>query len=158
MRAYQIPSSTRRAILLATMIAATATACQLGAGSPRPGSLPTAPSTVATPSWGPSDAPATLRDLTVHRLVGDLRAARAQHDPRTFHLLRNELAKLVGAAAVNHADTSYRQVIASLSAAEAYHDTQARARYRAQLRALCDPAGLASALEPCETDLAIYAH
>jgi hypothetical protein len=157
MRAYQIPSSTRRAILLATMIAATATACQLGAGGAGPGSLPTAPTTVATPSGGPSDAPATLGDPTVHRLVGDLRAARAQHDLRTFHLLRNELAKLLGAAAVNHADTSYRQVIASLSAAESYHDAPARARYRAQLRALCDPAGLTSAIESCKTDLAIYA-
>jgi hypothetical protein len=157
MRAYQIPSSTRRAILLATMIAATATACQLGAGSAGSGSLPMAPTTVATPSGGRSDAPATLGDPTVLRLVGDLRAARARHDLRTFHLLRNELAKLLGAPAVNHADTSYRQVIASLSAAEAYHDSQARARYRAQLRALCDPAGLASAIEPCETDLVIYA-
>ena len=157
MRAYLISSSTRRAILLATMIAATATACQLGEGSAGSGSLPMAPSTVATPSGGPSDALATLGGPTVHRLVGDLRAARAQHDFRTFHLLRNELAKLVGAAAVNYADTSYRQVIASLRAAQANHDTPARARYRAQLRALCDAAGLASALELCETDLAIYA-
>jgi hypothetical protein len=157
MRAFQIPSSARRAILLGTIIAATATGCQLGAGSAGSGGLPTTPTTVATPSVVPSDPRAALGDPTVQRLLGDLRAARAQHDLRTFHRLRNALANLLGAAAITDADGAYRRVVASLNAAAAFHDAPARARYRAQLRALCDPAGLTSAIEPCEIDLSLYA-
>jgi hypothetical protein len=155
MRAFQIPSSARRAILLGSITAAIATGCQ-GASSAGSVGLPTTPTTVV-PSVVPSDPPAALGDPTVQRLLGDLRAARAQHDLRTFHRLRNELAKLLGAAAITDADGAYRQVVASLNAAAAFHDAPARARYRAQIRALCDPAGLTSAIEPCETDLALYA-
>jgi hypothetical protein len=90
----------------------------------------------------------------VHALVVDARSARDQHDTRTLNRIRARLIALMGTADVREIQASYRQVLANLAAADAGHDAQARARYRAQLRALCDPAGVTSVLVSCDAALA----
>ena len=40
---------------------------------------------------------------------------------------------------------THRQILVNLAAAGAAHDPRARAHYRAELRALCDPAGVTTA-------------
>lgn len=143
-----------RAIVLTMFMAASVTGCQLSEGAANPGGQPAGP---AIAGAGASVAPASLGDPAVRLIVDDLRAAKERHDLRAFHQFRNQLTERLGAAAIKDADAAYRQVLANLIAAEAFHDGLARVRYRTQLRALCDPAGITGAIEFCETDIATYA-
>jgi hypothetical protein len=153
------PTVGYRAIVLAAVIAVSAMGCRAGADAALPldGSAGSATPLAATTTAQPPVAADRLGDPDVQLILGDLRAARAQHDLRAFHGFRNQLMALLGATVVDDADAAYRQVLADLIAADALHEAPIRAHFRTQLRALCDQVGLVSAIEPCETDLAPYA-
>ena len=93
-------------------------------------------------------------DIQVQRVEADLAAAMANHDMRLYHLLRSRLSSYVGADAIRSADETYRQALANLAAAFAAHDGKARAGFSTQLRTLCTPPSLTSAIEPCDGYLA----
>ena len=99
-------------------------------------------------------APAASADTDVERLTASLRAAMRAHDMRLYHQFRNELSVKLGTETIKAADAQYRQVLANLAAAQAAGDVKARADFRTQLRALCSPTKLTSAIEFCEADLA----
>jgi hypothetical protein len=132
------------ALALAATVVAGAAACQARDGTAGAG----APSTVS-PTAAAVTASA-IDDPAVRALIADVRAARAQHEPRELHRIRARLVGLIGQSAVRETEMTYRQVLADLAAADAAHDSMARARYRAQLRSLCDPDGLTSALGWCD--------
>jgi multidrug resistance efflux pump len=93
-----------------------------------------------------------LIDVQVQQIEADLAAAMADHDMRLYHQLRSRLTSYVGADAIRSADETYRQARANLAAAIAAHDAKARAGFSAQLRAVCAPPSLTSAIEPCKAD------
>lgn len=159
MFALHTPSHPHRAILLGLFIAVSASGCQSVSGAATPAVRPSAgEATVAAAARAPdSAARTTLGDPAIQALLGDLRAARTRHDARAFQSFRQQLTDGLGAPTVDAAEATYRQVLGNLIAAETLHDARARARYRLELRALCDPTGLTSALVPCETDLAAHA-
>jgi len=90
----------------------------------------------------------------VQQIEADLAAAMANHDMRLYHQLRSHLSSYVGADAIRSADETYRQALANLAAAFAAYDGKARAGFSAQLRTLCLPPSLTSAIEPCDRYLA----
>jgi len=135
------------ALAVAAAVATSATACQARAGNAGP---------EARPSIHPAAADAAVaesRTGTVRALLADARAAAIQHDARTLHLIRARLAGTLRENAVRQVLATQRQILANLAAADAAHDPLARARYRAELRALCDPAGGTAALGLCVADL-----
>jgi hypothetical protein len=131
-----------RALVLAAIVVATAAGCD--AGSAAGAAAPTTDRAASSVSHGPS----------VEALLADARAARERHDTRTLHAVRARLAGQVGEPAVRRAEAAVSQAVTNLAAAEAGHDAMGRARSLAALRALCDPASLASAVGPCPIDVA----
>jgi hypothetical protein len=127
-------ASNRRSAIaaLALIVAVAAGACEArastGAGAPQP--------VVST-------SPAQI-----HALAADLRVAQDRHDTRAVHRIHARIVDLLGTTATREAQASYRSVRANLAAADAAHDVQARAHYRAQLRALC--AGMTGILVTCD--------
>jgi hypothetical protein len=101
-----------------------------------------------------ASAPPATDDGEVAQLTANLRAAISNHDMRRYREFRNTLAAKVGAEAIHAADAVYRQALANLVAARAAHDAKATAEFGSQLRRLCSPTNLTSAIEFCEADLA----
>jgi hypothetical protein len=131
-----------RALALAAIVVATAAGCDAGSAAG-----------AAAPTTDRS-ASSVAHDPSVQVLVADARAARERHDTRTLHTIRARLAAQVGEPAVRRAEAAVSQALANLAAAEAGHDAMGRARSLAALRALCDPASLASAVGPCPAGVA----
>ena len=131
-----------RALALAAIVVATAAGCD--AGSAAGAAASTTDRAASSISHGPS----------VEALVADARTAREHHDARTLRAIRARLAVQVGEPAVRRAEAAVSQAVANLAAAEAGHDAMGRARSLAALRALCDPASLASAVGPCPAGVA----
>jgi hypothetical protein len=137
-----------RAIALAAIVTSSALACQAQATKP-----------VGIDEAGPPAAHDAVQRFThrdVMALAANARAATRNHDQRMLHLFRVALTKRVGAEAVQRVRADYRRLIADLGAADANHDSRARAHFLDQLRTLCDEGGLAAAFEACQADLAAY--
>lgn len=137
-----------RAIALAAIVTTSALACQAQATKP-----------AGIDEAGRRPAPDAAQRSTprdVRALAASARAATINHDQRMVHVYRLALTRRVGAEAVQRAHTDYRRLIADLGAADANHDSRARARFLAQVRTLCDEGGLAAAFEACQADLAAY--
>src|SRR5262245_14184076 len=111
-------------------------------------------STAGVAASQPAQLSAVTTSASIHALVADLRVAQERHDTRAVHRIHARIGALLGATAARDAQASYRSALANLVAADAANDPQARARYRAQLRVLCDPAGVTGALLSCDTALA----
>ena len=137
-----------RAIALAAILTTSALACQAQAAN-RAGI-----DDAGRPPAQDTDQRSTHRVVRV--LAANARAATRNHDQRMLHVFRVALTKRVGAEAVQQVHADYRRLIGDLGAAEANHDSRARARFLAQLTTLCDEGGLAAAFEACQTDLAAY--
>jgi hypothetical protein len=143
------------AVALGAILAVGTAGCQSTGGAGGvvgQGGINVGPTALA--STTPATAPES--DAAIQPILADLRAAKAQHDVRAFQQFRHQLAQHIGASAIEEADAAYRHVLADLMVADAIHDAPARARFRLQLHALCDPAGLTSAIESCESDIAAY--
>jgi hypothetical protein len=108
----------------------------------------------AAPGAEASAPPPATDDGEVAQLTANLRAAITNHDMRRYREFRNTLVAKVGAEAIQAADAVYRQALANLVAARAAHDAKATAEFGSQLRRLCSPTNLTSAIEFCEADLA----
>lgn len=140
-------STLRFSLVLASAVAIAAAGC--AAKAQKPPDFATAPA-IAASSAGPPSA----MDVDTQQLTANLRAAIANHDMRMYGQFRMRLTEIIGQDAIRSAHETYRQALANLAAATARHDGKARASFYAQLRALCSPANLASAIEFCEKDLA----
>ena len=146
--------SIRPAKLATSCVAVVFTAVALLAAGCSTAAAPPGSSSPAAPAA--STAPAPASDGDIDRITANLRAAISTHDMRLYREFRNQLSARVGSETVQGADAEYRQTLANLIAAKAAHDSKARAEFTARLRALCAPTSLTSAIEFCETDLAIY--
>ncbi|TME80772.1 MAG: hypothetical protein E6I45_09730 [Chloroflexi bacterium] len=121
-------------------------------GPPRNANNPASPGAAAA-----SVAPAAADDSEVARLTANLHEAIRNHDMRRYYQFRKELSAQIGAGAIKAVDDAYRHVLANLAAAQRAHDAKARAEFSSQLRTLCSPTTLTSAIELCEADLAALA-
>ena len=131
-------------VTLAAAVAVIAASCAGASGTP--------PRSTASPTVeAKSSEPAA--DADIQRLLGNMRAAIANHEMRLYHQFRSRLTKLVGQEQLNAADRNYCLMLANLKAATAVHDGKSRATFTEQLRALCGPGTLTSAIEFCERDL-----
>lgn len=139
-------------LVIATLAIAAFAACQSRLGALAPGSATGAPE--AGPTWAAQ--PSGPSDQLVRQTLADLRTAVASHDARLRHAYLIQLRKELGANVVDASDGGYRQVLSDLRAADAQHDAPQRARFRHRLQALCEPPGLVSAIESCETDLSAF--
>jgi hypothetical protein len=135
-------STIRFSVVLAFAMAVAAGGC--GAKAQTPSDTTTAPAVGANPSAA----------VETQQLTANLRAAIANHDMRMYGVLRKRLADEVGQDVIRSVQEMYRQALANLRAAIARHDGKARASFHVQLRALCAPTSLTSAIEFCEKDLA----
>lgn len=146
-----ITRRTTRAVALAALVAIGSAACQATVGTTGPG-----PSTGTVANATPT-AKATVEhvgDPAIAAILLNLQAARGRHDARALHQYQRQLRDRLGEGAIARADARYRQVLADLHAAESAHDAMARAAFRAELKALCSPTSLTSAIEPCDGQVA----
>lgn len=135
-------STIRFSLVMALAVAVAAGGC--GARAQTPSDTTAAPAVGANPS----------ADVDTQQLTDNLRAAIANHDMRMYGQLRKRLADVLGEDVIRSVQETYRQALANLTAATVRHDGKARASFYAQLRALCAPTSLTSAIEFCEKDLA----
>ena len=134
-----------RVIALAAILAVAGTACQAAVAAPGGGGdAAPAPGTVQAVKRTPPNS-------HVPGLIANARAAQRQGDSRALRGFQSALTALVGQAAVSAARTDHARVLADLAAADAIGDSHARADFLAQLLAMCEPGGLVSAFESCET-------
>jgi len=128
-----------RAIALAVIVAGAGLACNAGPGS---GDRPAA-ATASQPTL-----PGSVQG-DVEGLIANAHAANRQHDVQATRRFQAQLIERVGLPAITEARGSYRRALADLAAATARGDSHARAGFRAELRAMCEPRGLVGAFEPC---------
>ena len=138
-----------RALALTVILASAALACG-GTANAAPGRG--SPSTEAQGARSRSAMPVDVLD----GLIASARAAQRQHDWRSIRRFQVELTEQVGVSAVSEARASYQRAIADLAAATARSDARARAEFRAQLRVMCGPGGLAGAFEACGGDVIVW--
>ena len=143
------PINRGRTIVLGVLVASAVFACTTTAAAPA-GDHP-GPTTEAA-----GTAPRVSNEPDAGPMIAKARAAQRQHDWRSLREVQASLTKLVGSATIQAARTSYHRAMADLAAATARGDSHLRARFRAELRALCDPHGLVAAFESCNVDVAVW--
>lgn len=129
-----------RAIAMAVIVAGAGLACNAGPGS---GDRPAA-ATASQPTL-----PDSVQVSDVEGLIANAHAAQSQHDVQAIRRFQAQLIERVGLPAITEARGSYQRARADLAAATARGDSHARAGFRAELRAMCEPRGLVGAFEPC---------
>ena len=134
---------TGRVIALAAILAVAGTACQAAVAAPGGGDAAPVSGTVQAVKRTPPNS-------HVSGLIANARAAQRQGDSRALRGFQSALTALVGKAAISAARADYQRVLADLAAADAIGDSHARADFRAQLMAMCEPGGLVSAFESCD--------
>ena len=132
-----------RTITLAIVVAASGVAC----------AAPGAPRTTDAP---PSGSSTSVRNGGADALIANARAAQRQHDWRSLRGFQAQLIERVGLSAVREARGSYQRAVADLAAASERGDSQTRAGFRAELRAMCGPNGLVRAFESCGADMIVW--
>jgi predicted metal-binding membrane protein len=137
-----------RRIVLAVIVASATLACATTIAAPRSGDRP-----AMTPGSAPTVA-RSAQESDVSGLIAKARAAQRQHDWRSLRRFQAALIEDLGLPTINAARMSYQRALANLDAATALGDSHARALFRAELRARCQPDGLVGAFEPCDANLA----
>ena len=139
-----------RTVALTVVVATAALACTTTTAAPgtvdRPEATPESGRTVARSS----------QEGDLSRLIGNARAAQRQHDGRSLRRFQASLIERVGLPTIDAASTSYQRALSDLTAATAVGDSHARAMFRAELRALCEPNGLVGAFEPCDAHVIVW--
>ncbi len=138
-----------RTIMLAVVVAAAGLACSTTTGAPagdRPAATTASAKTLARSSNRPD----------VSGLIAFARAAQRQGDWRLLRQFQASLVEAVGLPAISAARARYSRAVADLNAATDAGDSHARARFRVELRALCEPDGLVSAFETCDPDVVVW--
>ena len=138
-----------RLIALTVILAAAAVACG-GTANAAPGS---GASTSGAPAHGAASA---IRAAGADASIANARAAQQQHDWRSIRRFQAEIIERVGLTAIAAAREDYQRAVADLTAATGRGDSQARAGFRAELRAMCEPGGLVGAFESCDGDLIVW--
>jgi hypothetical protein len=136
-----------RTIILAAIVAGAGIACTTASAAPGLGD----PAAKSAQSAGRSAQVAAAR-----RLIANARAAQRQHDWQSLRRFQASLIERLGLAAIGDARASYQRALSDLAEASAVGDSHARAVYRAELRALCDPGGLVGAFESCDAHVVVW--
>jgi hypothetical protein len=138
-----------RTIILAVLMASAATGC--ASTSAAPSRERSASVTAAANAVGRS-----LTESEVSGLIANARVAQRQHDSRSLRRFQTSLIEIVGLATISAARAKYTRALAGLATATSMGDSHARARLRAELRALCEPDGLVAAFEPCDAHIVVW--
>lgn len=138
-----------RTIILAVLVASAATGCATTTVAPA-GDRP------ASTTGAADSAASSASEPAVSGLIASARAAQRQHEWRSLRRFQASLTELVGLATISAARAGYRRALAGLAAATSTGDSHARARFRADLRALCEPDGLVAAFEPCDARVVVW--
>ena len=137
-----------RTIILAVLMASAATGCASTSAAPEG---ERSASATAANAVGRSST-----ESEVSGLIANARVAQRQHDSRSLRRFQASLIEIVGLAAISAARAKYTRALAGLATATSIGDSHARARFRAELQALCEPDGLVAAFEPCDAHLVVW--
>ena len=137
-----------RTIILAVLMASAATACASTTAAPA--------GHRSASSAGAASAVARSTEPAVSGLIANARVAQRQHDSRSLRRFQASLIEIVGLATISAARAKYTRALAGLAAATSTGDSHARARFRDELRALCEPDGLVAAFERCDGHIVVW--
>ena len=138
-----------RTIILAVLMASAATGCASTTAAP-------AGDRSASSAGAASAVGRSPTEPAVSGLIANARVAQRQHDSRSLRRFQASLIEIVGLATISAARAKYTRALAGLAAATSTGDSHARARFRDELRALCEPDGLVAAFERCDGHIVVW--